>query len=178
VSVPVKPRRKRGRLALLVLIALTAGAAWFHTYPQQEAQLAATEPEDVAPTLAPIARSRPPARAPLPTRPIRRPVVAPRVPIIEANALAEEPSEHRGPSKLRLARKHDAPLMVDSDPWAVLYVDSVEVGLTPIAGYRVPFGTHQLRLEQDGYRTKTETIEVTNSRRIVLSYKLEPRKRR
>jgi serine/threonine protein kinase len=178
VSVPVKPRRKRGRLALLVLIALTAGAAWFHTYPQQEAQLAATEPEDIAPTFAPIARSRPPARAPLPTRPIRRPVVAPRVPVVEANASSEEPSEHRGPSKLRLARKHDAPLMVDSDPWAVLYVDSVEVGLTPIAGYRVPFGTHQLRLEQDGYRTKTETIEVTNSRRIVLSYKLEPRKRR
>ena len=68
--------------------------------------------------------------------------------------------------------------MVDSDPWAILYVDSVEVGLTPIAGYRMPFGTHELRLEQEGYRTMTTSIEVTNSRRIVLSYRLEPRKRR
>jgi hypothetical protein len=86
--------------------------------------------------------------------------------------------ERRGPSKLRLATKHDAPLMVESDPWAILYVDSVEVGLTPITGYRVPFGTHELRLEQEGYRTMTESIEVTSSRRVVLSYRLEPRKRR
>ena len=179
VSVPVKGRRKRGRLAVLVLIALTAGAAWFHTYRQRQAQLAAAEPEEVAPTVAPIVRIRPPARAPLPSARSKGRVVAPRVPIIEANATsADEPSEPRGPSKLRLAGKHDALLMVDSDPWAVLYVDSMEVGLTPITGYRVPFGTHQLRLEQDGYRTRTETIEVTNSRRMVLSYKLEPRKRR
>jgi hypothetical protein len=175
VSAPVRARKRSRRTMVLAAIALVAGATWFQMYRRQSAP----EPEVLAPIAESVIRPRFPARTAAAPRRLPRPAAAPRLPVVDANVIAsEEGMERRSPSKLRLATKHDAPLMVESDPWAILYVDSVEVGLTPITGYRVPFGTHELRLEQEGYRTMTESIEVTSSRRVVLSYRLEPRKRR
>ena len=90
------------------------------------------------------------------------------------------PSEMEGAAadparpNLRAAKRDSAPLMVASEPWGMLYIDNVEIGPTPVADYRLSPGTYHLRLEQEGYRTKTETIVVSGPNPIRRRYHLEP----
>jgi len=65
-------------------------------------------------------------------------------------------------------------LSVASEPWGILYVDDVEIGPTPVTDFRLMQGTHHLRIEQEGYSTKTETIVVTGPAPIRRHYSLEP----
>jgi serine/threonine protein kinase len=71
----------------------------------------------------------------------------------------------------RSAKKY-ASLSVRSTPRAVLYVDAVKVGLTPIKNHRLTSGIHKLRVEQRGYRTMSETIIVEGTRPITRRYDL------
>jgi serine/threonine protein kinase len=71
-------------------------------------------------------------------------------------------------------KKEYALLTVASEPWGTLYVGNKEVGPTPIADYPLPLGTHRLRIEQEGYLTKIETIVVTGPNPIRRRYSLEP----
>ena len=64
-----------------------------------------------------------------------------------------------------------ATLSVRSTPSAVLYVDGVKVGRTPINRRLVP-GTYRLRVEQKGYRTVLETVVIKGTRSISRSYEL------
>ncbi len=79
------------------------------------------------------------------------------------------------PAKLKPVQY--ALLKVDSDPWGVLYVDGVRVGLTPIANRRLPLGTHRLRVEQKGYQTVTETIVVKSTGAVTRRYNLRRQRR-
>jgi serine/threonine protein kinase len=74
----------------------------------------------------------------------------------------------------RPVKKEFALLTVASEPWGTLYVGNKEIGPTPIADYPLPLGTHRLRIEQEGYRTKIETIVVTGPNPIRRRYSLEP----
>ena len=68
-----------------------------------------------------------------------------------------------------------APLTVNSDPYGTLYVDGVEVGVTPQASYPLAIGrSYDIRVERDGYKTKFETIIVTGPNEIRKRYVLEP----
>jgi serine/threonine protein kinase len=71
-------------------------------------------------------------------------------------------------------RRDPVPLTVESEPWAVLYLDNVELGATPITDIQVLPGKHRIRLEQEGYLTKVETIMVSGSGPITRKYNLEP----
>ena len=71
-------------------------------------------------------------------------------------------------------RKEPVPLTVESEPWAMLYLDNVELGATPVLDIQVLPGKHRIRLEQEGYLTKVETIMVTGSGPIKRTYNLEP----
>jgi serine/threonine protein kinase len=77
-------------------------------------------------------------------------------------------------ANLRAGKRDYAPLIVASEPWGMLYIDNVEIGPTPVADYRLSPGTYHLRLEQEGYRTKTETIVVSGPNAIRRRYHLEP----
>ncbi|HEX2248931.1 MAG TPA: protein kinase [Gemmatimonadales bacterium] len=91
-------------------------------------------------------------------------------------ALAEKPvavAESSRPTP-RPVKKEYALLTVASEPWGTLYVGNKEIGPTPIADYPLPLGTHRLRIEQEGYRTKIETIVVTGPNPIRRRYSLEP----
>ena len=70
-------------------------------------------------------------------------------------------------------RRDPVPLTVESEPWAVLYLDNVELGATPVSDIQVLPGKHHIRLEQEGYLTKLETIIVTGSGPIKRQYNLE-----
>jgi serine/threonine-protein kinase len=71
-------------------------------------------------------------------------------------------------------RREPVALTVESEPWAMLYLDNVELGATPIADIQVLPGRHHIRLEQEGYLTRQETIVVTGSGPIKRNYNLEP----
>ncbi|MFL5404081.1 MAG: protein kinase domain-containing protein [Gemmatimonadales bacterium] len=76
-------------------------------------------------------------------------------------------------SPKRPAKKEYAMLTVGSEPWGTLYIDNIEIGPTPIADWRLSQGTHRLRIEQEGYQTKIETIVVTGPNPIRRRYSLE-----
>lgn len=65
-------------------------------------------------------------------------------------------------------------LTVASEPWGTLFIGNKEVGPTPIADYPLAVGTYRLRIEQEGYRTKFETIVVSGPNPIRRRYSLEP----
>jgi serine/threonine protein kinase len=71
----------------------------------------------------------------------------------------------------RVSRKH-ASLSVHSTPRAVLYVDGIKIGLTPVTNHRLTPGTYRLRIGQKGYRTVTEKIVVKGTRPITRRYEL------
>jgi hypothetical protein len=78
------------------------------------------------------------------------------------------------PAKPKAIKKEYALLTVASEPWGTLYLGTEEIGPTPVADYPLPLGTHRLRIEQEGYRTKRETIVVTEPNPIRRRYSLEP----
>ncbi len=87
--------------------------------------------------------------------------------VVTSTPIAEEPVK-------KPVRKEPVPLTVESEPWAMLYLDNVEVGATPVTDIQVLPGRHRIRLEQEGYLTKQETIVVTGSGPIKRKYNLEP----
>ena len=93
------------------------------------------------------------------------------------------PSERRVPATAAAPSKRPAKaravqygaLSVRSAPSAVLYLDGVRLGSTPISNYRAAAGTYRLRLEQKGYRSVTETIVIKGSRSVSRRYQLRRR---
>jgi serine/threonine protein kinase len=119
--------------------------------------------------------------------PTEMPLVAPEVRHPKARSTeTERPSitppvqpgqeEPRGaaPVKPRVAKKEYALLTVASEPWGTLYLGNEEIGPTPVADYPLAPGTYRLRIEQEGYRTKSEIIVVTGPNPIRRRYSLEP----
>ena len=80
----------------------------------------------------------------------------------------------RAPAKAKAVRVENAYLTVASEPWGTLYLDNVEIGPTPVADHPLQPGRYRLRIEQEGYRTKTEIIVVTGPNPIRRRYSLEP----
>ncbi len=115
-----------------------------------------------APASATAARDSVP---PQPKAPAAEPVKPKPKPSAESRrvALANPPAAERF-----------ALLTVASEPWGILFVDDVEVGPTPVADHQLPFGSHRIRIEQEGYRDKTATILVSGPNPIRRRYSLEP----
>jgi eukaryotic-like serine/threonine-protein kinase len=171
VSAPVKPRSKtsspiaaklkhpgkapRRILVTLGLVTVVGGAAW--------AGLRALEaPLEPAPLSQPPASRRPRATQPAPSTAVDPP--------IDGSGSEGTPA----PPKPRPVPKQYALLTVASEPWGMLYIDGVEIGPTPVADHRLERGTYRLRIEQEGFRTKTETIVVSGPNPIRRRYSLEP----
>jgi predicted Ser/Thr protein kinase len=142
-------------LIAIGLCVLIGGAAWAALSPYRSAehvqQAAGPEP----------ARTRP--RQPAPSTQAAPPPVT-----------AGEPPAATAPAKPKPVKKEYALLTVASEPWGTLFLGSKEIGPTPIADYPLPVGTHRLRIEQEGYRTKTEVIVVSGPNPIRRRYILEP----
>jgi predicted Ser/Thr protein kinase len=170
VSTPVKPQAGRVRagagpsrqrkvvqrsLIAVGLCVLLGGAAWAALRPFRVAESPGREAE---PERAPI--SSPASRARESTAP---------------NAGDQEPARTIAPAKPKPAvKKEYALLTVASEPWGTLFLGNKEIGPTPIADYPLPLGTHRIRIEQEGYRTKTEVIVVSGPNPIRRRYLLEP----
>ena len=85
-----------------------------------------------------------------------------------------EPEPAGATRQPKAAKKEYGLLTVASEPWGTLFLGNKEIGPTPIADYPLPVGTHRIRIEQEGYRTKFETIVVSGPNPIRRRYILEP----
>lgn len=155
------PRRKVlwGGLVTLGLCAAIGGAGWAALHPHQAAA-PAPAPVHVSPVTPPPAEAT--------TSPPPAPTTAPPAPPVV------EPERPSPAAKPKPAKKEYALLTVASEPWGTLYLGNKEIGPTPIADYPLPVGTHRLRIEQEGYRPKIETIVVSGPNPIRRRYSLEP----
>jgi predicted Ser/Thr protein kinase len=142
-------------LMAIGLCVLIGGAAWAGLHPYRSAERIQ---QDAGPEPA-QRRPRQPATS---TR-----AAPPPVGVDESPAAA-------APAKPKPVKKEYALLTVASEPWGTLFLGSKEIGPTPIADYPLPVGTHRLRIEQEGYRTRTEVIVVSGPNPIRRRYILEP----
>jgi hypothetical protein len=84
--------------------------------------------------------------------------------------VATTPKPGRSPAAA--PRRASGSLQIRSHPRAMLYLDGVKVGLTPVTRSRLPVGSYRMRLEQKGYRPVTETLMVKAGRPTNRSYQL------
>ncbi|HYF40620.1 MAG TPA: PEGA domain-containing protein, partial [Gemmatimonadales bacterium] len=96
-----------------------------------------------------------------------------RTPVDPAPAVASTPNVQRSPTPA--PRRASGSIQIRSTPRAVLYIDGVKVGLTPVTRSKLTAGSYRVRLEQKGYRTITETIMVKAGRSTNRSYQLRRR---
>ncbi len=185
-----RPKSRRRAWVWLALLAVVTGGATL--WANRAAWLPTIVARDTASALVPLAPA-PPVLLDT-TQPSARTDSAP-ADTTAAPALSPPPAESAGaeprrPSPPRAAQGgparrpaevappqapvgRTAPLTVASEPWGTLYVDGVEVGPTPVADYPLAFGRHELRIEQEGYRTKRETIVVGEPNPIRRRYVLD-----
>ena len=126
------------------------------------------------PTLLALTARKPVTSAPAavtaePPRPRASPVTRPTRPRAEPKRTQERKA---GSATLRAVRY--ARLTVSSEPRATVYVDGVAVGRTPILNHQLRTGVHQLRIEQSGYRSQAEKLDVKGTTPISRKYKLRP----
>jgi serine/threonine protein kinase len=127
-----------------------------------------------------------PQRSPIPTHTVVRESPLPPTTIRTDSApISQVPDSHKSvatsvppartsPTPTRAVKKEYAMLTVASEPWGTLFVGGEEVGPTPVVDYPLPVGTHRIRIEQEGYLTKVETVVVTGTSPIRRRYVLEP----
>jgi hypothetical protein len=168
---PRPSRRIGARLvaAVGVTIALGSGAVWLNTEsvpapfasPDTLAPASPTPPgtTPAPPDTAVPRAAQPPApgaAAPLAQRmppPVTRPV-APR------RAAAPPPRDQRS--------AEPALLSINAVPWGSVYIDGRPVGNTPQLDRRVAPGSHELRVEREGFRPYQRVIEVAPGQRLRL----------
>src|SRR2546427_11672 len=63
-------------------------------------------------------------------------------------------------------------LTVAADPFGTVYIDGVEIGVTPLFSYGVKPGRHAIRVERAGYRTQNETVQVDAGNTVTKRYTL------
>jgi len=70
-------------------------------------------------------------------------------------------------------------LYVASRPWGVVFVNGQRIGYTTIAAYRIPAGTHRVRVERPGYVPFDTTVTVAQrDQRLRLgTIQLQPERR-
>ncbi|HEX6434798.1 MAG TPA: serine/threonine-protein kinase [Gemmatimonadales bacterium] len=88
-------------------------------------------------------------------------------------AVASTPKIQRAPASSRSdPRRASGSLQIRSNPRAVLYLDGVKVGLTPVTRTKVAAGSYRVRLEQKSHRPVTETLMVKAGRATSRFYQL------
>lgn len=64
-------------------------------------------------------------------------------------------------------------LMINAQPWGVVYLDDNEIGSTPITVPKVPEGLHKVRVVRDGFKELKVEVKVAPNKKNNLSLKLE-----
>jgi serine/threonine protein kinase len=169
VSAPVQPKpgttSRPMLLAFIVAVLGIAVAAYLGLVPTGASKPLPPKELVVSPPAPTQAVPAPAGTPDNPSAPARR-----QERRVRATAQAGAELEPRPPA----VKRESALLTVASEPWGTLYIDNLEIGPTPVADYRLSPGTYRLRIEQEGYRTKKETIVISGPNPIRKRYSLEP----
>jgi hypothetical protein len=65
-------------------------------------------------------------------------------------------------------------LSIDAVPYGTVFVDNIEIGPTPIAQHPVKPGAHTIRIENPGYKTRSERVQVDAGNTVRKRYTLDP----
>jgi len=65
-------------------------------------------------------------------------------------------------------------LSINAEPFGTVFIDGVNRGTTPIDRLPVKPGAHTIRIENPGYRTRTDTVQVAPGNTIPKRYALIP----
>ena len=91
------------------------------------------------------------------------------------------PPPRRGNDTRRQATPPPAPpaaaegtITIAADPYGEVFIDGTDVGQTPVVEYSVAVGRHTIRVERAGYKTVTETVQVTANNPVRKRYTLLP----
>src|SRR3989442_1564167 len=109
-----------------------------------------------------------------------------RFPTMEEFATAVWPEQPvAAPARGATARAPRAPRVVTADtptegtsapttaaPFGTVYIDGVQIGVTPIFNYGVKPGRHAIRVERAGFRTQNETVQVDAGNTVTKRYTL------
>jgi serine/threonine-protein kinase len=194
---PVRSAPQRSsRAGLFVLLAVVAvGAGGYVWWSGRNAAGGDGEPSATNPPVAP------PAANPVPAATPQSLSVATQPPGTTATAAAPPPSQPPPATDRRVttprresprqppARQAPPPvvqpppqapveeqgfLTIDADPFGTVFVDGVNVGTTPLVQFGVKPGSHLLRIENPGYKTFTERVQVEAGNTIRKRYTLTP----
>jgi hypothetical protein len=66
-------------------------------------------------------------------------------------------------------------LSVASRPWGVVFIDGQRAGYSPIVERRLAVGTHQVRIQREGYAAADTTVQVNRDAQVRLGLTLERR---
>ena len=178
----VVPCPVRVWVLLAVVVGGAGGYAWWSG--RNSAGTGDGEPSATTPPAAPSAANPAPAATPQSLS------VATQTPNTTATVVAPPPSQPPAASDRRVttprresprqppARQAPPPvvqpppqqapaeeqgsLTIDSDPSGEVFIDGVDVGPTPLVGYALKLGSHQLRIEAPCCKTYSRTIQVAN----------------
>jgi serine/threonine-protein kinase len=196
-TAPARPAPKRSSMAgLFVLLAVVAvGAGGYVWWSGRDAAGGEGEPAATDPPVAPPVANPAPAATP------QSLAVATQTPGTTATAIVPPPSQappvsdrrvttprresprppaRQAPPPVVQAPPPQAPveeqgfLTIDADPFGTVFVDGVNVGTTPLVQFGVKPGSHQLRIENPGYKTFTERVQVEAGNTIRKRYTLTP----
>jgi serine/threonine-protein kinase len=113
--------------------------------------------------------SRPTQTTPAPVETVR--VTAPP-PVTQAPPRRQTPPRQTAPPPVQTAAQGF--ITVNSDPPGTVFIDSREIGSTPVVEYTVPTGRHTIRVERPGFKTKSETVDVGANATVRKRWVLEP----
>jgi serine/threonine-protein kinase len=65
-------------------------------------------------------------------------------------------------------------ITVNSIPPGEVFIDGRDAGPTPVVEYAIPPGRHTIRVERAGYKTRSETIDVSPSAPVRKTWVLDP----
>ncbi|MCF8031868.1 MAG: protein kinase [Desulfarculaceae bacterium] len=65
-------------------------------------------------------------------------------------------------------------LSVNSAPWAMVYLDGIQLGPTPLLKNNLLLGPHVLEAKKEGYRTEKRNIKLVKGRPVNIRFRLQP----
>ncbi|HEV8266272.1 MAG TPA: protein kinase [Gemmatimonadales bacterium] len=65
-------------------------------------------------------------------------------------------------------------ITVDTDPPGTVFIDGREVGSTPVVEFGVSVGRHTIRVERPGFKTRSETVDVSPNNPVRKRWVLQP----
>jgi len=121
-----------------------------------------------------LGRSRPeppPGQSEMPSHaPLTSPVETVRVAAPPTTPPRRERQREKAPPPA--AVEAQGYLTLAADPFGTVYIDGVEIGVTPLFSYGVKPGRHAIRVERAGYRTQNETVQVDAGNTVTKRYTL------